>query len=155
MQNFWQNTFMRVLVTQWLIQPDQLYLVSSQQSMVHPLASNPLLEGYWEVCLSKDYLHHVTQWPMMWQKCYSTSITHIVKCLWNAWQKNLATLICILSGQISQTMSLLNSNYILIYENHCTFYLSSLLKNYKTWFPPTSFRIQEKHRPISMCCYIY
>ena len=34
---------MRALVTQWLIQPDQLYLVFSQQNKVHSLASNPLI----------------------------------------------------------------------------------------------------------------
>ena len=52
---------MRVLVTQWLIQPDQPYLVLFQQKMVHPLASTPFVRGYGEVCLSKDHLSHVTQ----------------------------------------------------------------------------------------------
>ena len=28
-------------------------------------------------------------------------------------------------------------------------------KNYKAWFPPAFFGIQEIHRPISMCYYIY
>ena len=42
--------------------------------------------------------------------------------------KKLATLMCILSGQRSQTMSLLNINYMHIDENHCIFNIASLLK---------------------------
>ena len=42
--------------------------------------------------------------------------------------KKLATLMCILSGQRSQTMSLLNTNYMHIDENHYIFYTASLLK---------------------------
>ena len=42
--------------------------------------------------------------------------------------KKLATLMCILSGQRSQTISLLNINYMHIDENHCIFNIASLLK---------------------------
>ena len=38
---FWHNTFMRVLVTQWLIQPDQLF----PTKYGNPLVSTPLLSG--------------------------------------------------------------------------------------------------------------
>ena len=48
--------------------------------------------------------------------------------------KKLATLMCILSGQRSQTMSLLKSNYTHIYENHCIFYIASLLKTARPGF---------------------
>ena len=48
--------------------------------------------------------------------------------------KKLATLMCILSGQRSQTMSLLNTNYMHIDENHCIFYIVSLLKTTKPGF---------------------
>ena len=42
--------------------------------------------------------------------------------------KKLATLMCILTGQRSRTMTLLNTNYKHIDEHHCIFYLTSLLK---------------------------
>ena len=60
----------------------------------------------------------------MWPKYYSASVTLIQKCL----TEKLATLMCILSEQRSQTMSLLNTNYMHIDENHCIFYIASLLK---------------------------
>ena len=39
--------------------------------------------------------------------------------------KKLATLMCILTGQRSRTMTLLNTNYKHIDEHHCIFYLTS------------------------------
>ena len=48
--------------------------------------------------------------------------------------KKLATLMCILSGQRSQTMSLLNTNYMHMDENHCIFYIASLLKTTRPGF---------------------
>ena len=38
-------------------------------------------------------------------------------------------------------------------ENHYPLH-NIFLKNYKAWFPPASFGIQEIHRPISMFYYI-
>ena len=65
---------------------------------------------------------------MMWQKCYSASVIDIQKCHLECLTKILATSMCILSGQRSQTMNLLNTNYMHIDENHCIFYIASLLK---------------------------
>ena len=48
--------------------------------------------------------------------------------------KKLATLLCILSGQRSQTMSLLNTSYMHIDETHCIFYITSLLKTTRPGF---------------------
>ena len=56
--------------------------------------------------------------------------------------KKLATLMCILSRQRSQTMSLLNTNYMYADENHCIFYIISLLKTTRPGFyqHPLKFR---------------
>ena len=54
--------------------------------------------------------------------------------------KKLETLICILSGQKSQPMSLLNTNYMHIDENHCLLHSISF-KNCKASFPPVPFGI--------------
>ena len=58
-----------------------------------------------------------------------------LKCL----TKKLATLMCILSGQ---TMNLLNTNYMHVDENHCIFYMASLLKTTRPSFhqQPLKFR---------------
>ena len=66
---------------------------------------------------------------MMWQKCYSTSEMSL-----EFLTKKLTALMCILSGQRSQTMSLLNTKYMHVDENHCIFYLASLLKTTKPGF---------------------
>ena len=56
--------------------------------------------------------------------------------------KKLATLMCILSEQRSQTMSLLNTNYMHIDQNDCIFYIASLLKTTRPGFHqhPLEFR---------------
>ena len=56
--------------------------------------------------------------------------------------KHLATLICILKGQIFQTMGLLNTNHMHIVENHCIFYIDSILKTIRPGFHqhPLEFR---------------
>ena len=53
-----------------------------------------------------------------------------------------ATLMWILSGQRSQTMSLLNTNHMHINENHCIFNIASLLKITRPCFyqQPLEFR---------------
>ena len=48
--------------------------------------------------------------------------------------KKLATLMYILNGQRSQTMSLLNTHYMHIDENHYIFYIASLLKTARPGF---------------------
>ena len=48
--------------------------------------------------------------------------------------KKLVTLMYILNGQRSQTMSLLNTNYMHIDESHCVFYIASLLKTTRSGF---------------------
>ena len=56
--------------------------------------------------------------------------------------KKLATLMCILSGKRSQSMSLLNTNYMHEDENHCIFYIASPLKTTRPGFHqhPLEFR---------------
>ena len=46
----------------------------------------------------------------------------------------LTTLMCILSWQRSQTMSLLNTIYMNIDQSHCSFYIGSLLKTTRLGF---------------------
>ena len=64
------------------------------------------------------------------------------------------TLMCILSGQRSQTMSLLNTNYMHIDENHCIFYIASLLKTTRPGFHqhPLEFR---RYTNKSLCVITY
>ena len=61
---------------------------------------------------------------------------------------------CILSGQRSQTMSLLKSNYTHIDENHCIFYIASLLKTARPGFHqhPLEFR---RYTNQSLCVITY
>ena len=68
--------------------------------------------------------------------------------------KKLATLKCILSEQRSQTMSLLNTNYTHIDENHCIFYISSVLKTTRPGFyqHPLEFR---RYNDQSLCVITY
>ena len=56
--------------------------------------------------------------------------------------KKLTTIMGILSEQRSQTMSLLNTNYMDIDENYCIFYIASLLKTARPGFyqHPLEFR---------------
>ena len=67
--------------------------------------------------------------------------------------KKLA-LMCILSGQRSQTMSLLNTNYMHVDENHCIFYIASLLKITRPGFDqhPLEFR---RYTDQSLCVITY
>lgn len=48
--------------------------------------------------------------------------------------KNLATLMCLLSGQRSQTMSVLNTKFMYIDDCQCIFYIASLLKTSRPGF---------------------
>ena len=68
--------------------------------------------------------------------------------------KKLATLMCILSGQRSQTRSLLNINYMYIDENHYIFYIASLLKTTRPGFHqhPLEFR---RYTNESLCVIMY
>ena len=130
MQNFWKNTFTRVLVTQWLMQSDELYLVLSQ--MVHPMVSTPvrLLRGIFKQRPSLP--HYTVTYDVVKVLQYisnSYSKTYL-ECL----TKKLETLIPILSGQRSQPMSLLNTNYMHIDETYCIFYIASLLKTTRPRF---------------------
>ena len=68
--------------------------------------------------------------------------------------KNLATLMCVLSGQRSQAMSLPNTNFMYIDKNHCFFYIASLLKPTRSGFHqnPLEFRRYTGH---SLCVITY
>ena len=68
--------------------------------------------------------------------------------------KTLAALMCILSGQRTQTMRLLNTNYMHIDGNHCIFYTASLLKITRPGFHqhPLEFR---RYTSESLCVITY
>ena len=68
--------------------------------------------------------------------------------------KKLATLMCVLSGQRSQTMSLLDTNYMQIDENQRFFYIASLLKTTRPDFhqDPLEFR---RCTDAYLCYYLY
>ena len=68
--------------------------------------------------------------------------------------KKLATLMCILSAQRSQTMSLLNTNYIHIDENHCIFCIASLLKTIRPGFHQQPLKIT-RYSDRSLCVITY
>ena len=68
--------------------------------------------------------------------------------------KKLATLMCILSGQRSQTMSLLYTNYMHIDENHCISYIASLLKTTRPSFHQQSLEFR-RYTDKSLCVIIY
>ena len=112
---------------------------------------------HWEVCLSKETisatLHH--SFTYLWcVKCYSTPVTHIYsKMSLEYLTKNLAAWICILSGERSQTMSLLGTNYMLIDHRWIPLYLlhNISFKNDKAWFPPAYKNIPENKNNL---CYL-
>ena len=88
---------MRVLVTQWLIQPDQLYLVFSQQKKVHSLASTPLsrlLRGMFKQRPSLPRYTVTYDVAKVLQYISNSYLKMSLECL----TKTLATLMCILSG---------------------------------------------------------
>ena len=68
--------------------------------------------------------------------------------------KKLATLMCILSGQRSQTMSLLNINYMHLDESHCIFYIASLLKTTRPGFHQHPLEFM-RYTDQSLCVIIY
>ena len=67
----------------------------------------------------------------------------------------LTTLMCILSGQRSQTMSLLNTIYMNIDQSHCSFYIGSLLKTTRLGFHqhPLEFK-RHIDQPLCVITYI-
>ena len=68
--------------------------------------------------------------------------------------KYLAILICILRGQRSQTMSLLNTNYIYIDENHCIYHIASLLRTARPDFHQHPFEFR-RYTDQSLCFITY
>ena len=64
--------------------------------------------------------------------------------------KNLAILMCILSGQKSQTRSLLNTNYMHVGENQFIFYITSLLKATRSGFHQHSSEFR-RYNEQSLC----
>ena len=69
--------------------------------------------------------------------------------------KRLATLMCILSGQIPQTLSLLDANYMHIDEHHCTFSITSLLKTTRPGFHQHPSELRRYTDQSLMCYCIY
>ena len=68
--------------------------------------------------------------------------------------KKLATLMCILSGQRSQPMSLLNTNYMHVDENYCALYIASLLKTTRSGFHQHSSEFR-RYTDQSLCVITY
>ena len=132
---------MRVLVTQWLRQTDQLYLVFSQQKMVHPFKKRPSLLHYTVTYDAAKVLQYISN-SLIFKNVFGIS------------EKNLITLMSILSGQKFQTMSLLNTNYMHIDENYCIFYIGPLLKTTRPAFHhfPLQFK---RYTDQSICVITY
>ena len=68
--------------------------------------------------------------------------------------KMLATLMSILVGQRSQTMSLFDTNHMHIDEDHCIFYISSILKTTRPGFHQHSLEFR-RYTDQSLCVITY
>ena len=68
--------------------------------------------------------------------------------------KMLATLMCILGGQRSQIISLFDTNHMHIDEDHCIFYISSILKTTRPGFHQHSLEFR-RYTDQSLCVITY
>ena len=81
---------------------------------------------------------------------YTTTYDGLQKPL-SVLSKVSATLMCFLSGQLSQTLSSLNSSHMLLEKNHCLFYFQTFLKQLCPRFYKWPPECQEYTLDVSIC----